>query len=65
MTPSIMIVPLVFLAISMLVSVIHKSKFSGYSKVPLASGISGKEIAEKMLSENDIQDVKLYQGTVS
>jgi len=43
----------------MLVSLILKSKFSGYSKVPLASGMSGKEIAEKMLKENGIYDVKV------
>lgn len=59
MTPSIMIVSLIFLGISMLVSMILKGKFSRYSKVPLASGMSGKEVAETMLRENGIYDVKI------
>lgn len=36
-----------------------KSKFKKYSKVPLAAGLSGKEIAEKMLNDNGIFDVKV------
>ena len=36
-----------------------KSKFKKYSKVPTSSGMSGKEIAEKMLSEHGISDVKV------
>ena len=59
MTPPIMIVSLIFLGISMLVSMILKGKFSGYSKVPLANGMSGKEVAEKMLKDNGIYDVKV------
>lgn len=59
MTPGILIVSLIFLGISMLVSSILKSKFTKYSKVPLSSGLSGREIAEKMLRENGIYDVKV------
>src|SRR5690606_22046898 len=59
MTPSIMIVSLIFLGISMLVSMILKSKFTKYSKVGLANGMSGREIAETMLRENGIYDVKV------
>src|SRR5215471_2396527 len=59
MTPSIMFVSLIFLGISMLVSMILKGKFSAYSKVPLANGMSGKEVAEKMLKDNGIYDVKV------
>lgn len=59
MTPSIMIVSLVFLGISMLVSLALKSKFKKYSQVPLSSGLSGREIAEKMLRESGIYDVKV------
>jgi uncharacterized protein len=59
MTPSIMFVSLIFLGISMLVSMILKGKFSAYSKVPLSNGMSGKEIAERMLRENGIYDVKV------
>lgn len=59
MTPSIMFVSLIFLGISMLVSLILKSKFKAYSKVPLWTGLTGKEVAEKMLRENGIYDVKV------
>ena len=59
MTPSIMLVSFLFLGISMLVSMVLKNKFSKYSKVPLRNGMSGKEIAEKMLRENGIYDVKV------
>lgn len=59
MTPSIMIVSLIFLGISMVVSMVLKSKFTKYSKVPLGNGLSGREIAEKMLRENGIYDVKV------
>ena len=36
-----------------------KSKFKKYSKVHLQNGMSGKEIAEKMLSDNGINDVSV------
>ena len=36
-----------------------KSKFKKYSKIPTLSGMSGKEIAEKMLADNGINDVKV------
>jgi uncharacterized protein len=54
-----MIVSLVFLGISMLVSLVLKNKFKKYSKVPLSNGLTGREIAEKMLRENGIYDVKV------
>ena len=57
MTPSILIVSLVFLGLSMLVSGILKSKFAAYSKLSLASGLTGKEVAEKMLREYGIYNV--------
>lgn len=59
MSSEIFIVSLVFLGISFLVSAILKSKFTKYSKIPLANGMSGKEIAEKMLKENGIYDVQV------
>lgn len=59
MTPSILIVSLVFLGLSMLVSGILKSKFSSYGKIPLRIGLTGKQIAEKMLREFGIYDVKV------
>jgi len=57
MTNEIMLVSLLFLGISFLVSSILKGKFSRYGKLQLSKGLSGKEIAEKMLRENGIYDV--------
>ena len=45
--------------ISMFVSNKLKSKFALYSKIHLKNGLSGKEIAEQMLSDNGITDVKV------
>ncbi len=59
MSNEIFLVSLVFLGISFLVSAILKSKFTRYSKIGLANGMSGREIAEKMLKENGIYDVKV------
>lgn len=36
-----------------------QSVFSKYSKVPFAGGMTGKEVAEKMLRSNGINDVKV------
>lgn len=67
MTPGILLVSLLFVGISLIVSMILKSKFSKYSKIPLANGMSGKEVAEKMLRENGIYDVQVTasQGFLS
>lgn len=59
MTPGIMMVSLLFVGISMLVSMMLKGKFKTYSKVLLRSGLSGKEVAERMLKDNGIYDVKV------
>jgi Zn-dependent membrane protease YugP len=59
MTPSIFFVSLLFLGISMIVSMIMKNRFAAYSKIPLSSRLTGKEIAEKMLRENGIYDVQV------
>ena len=59
MTPSILIVSLLFLGLSLLVSGILKSKFTSYGKIPLVSGLTGKEVAEKMLREYGIYDVRV------
>jgi uncharacterized protein len=44
---------------SWLVSSRLKSKFAHYSKIHLRNGMSGAEIAEKMLTDNGIYDVKV------
>jgi Zn-dependent membrane protease YugP len=59
MTLGIMVVSLIFMGIGMLVQSRLKSKFAEYSKVPTSSGLSGKEVAEKMLRDNGIYDVQV------
>jgi Zn-dependent membrane protease YugP len=56
---SILLVSLIFIGISFLVSSRLKSKFSGYARIPLRIGWSGREVAEKMLRDNRIFDVKV------
>ena len=48
--------------ISFIVQWRFKSKFKQYSEMPLASGLSGKDIAQKMLSDNGIPDVKIISS---
>ena len=36
-----------------------KNKFKKYSQVPLSNGMSGKEVAEQMLMDHGIRDVKV------
>ncbi|MCC6447262.1 MAG: zinc metallopeptidase, partial [Chitinophagaceae bacterium] len=49
----------IMMLIGMLVSNRLKSKFQEYGQVGLSNRMSGKEIAEKMLSDNGIYDVKV------
>lgn len=67
MTPGILLVSLLFVGISLIVSMILKGKVAKYSKIPLANGLTGKQIAEKMLRENGIYDVQVTasQGFLS
>jgi uncharacterized protein len=51
----------VFMLIGMFVSNRLKSKFAEYSRIGLANGLSGAEIAQKMLHDNNIYDVKITQ----
>lgn len=48
-----------FMILSLIVSQTLKSKFNKYSKQTLRSGLTGREIAEKMLRDNGIYDVKV------
>ena len=36
-----------------------KSKFKKYSQIPISSGLSGKEIAQKMLDDHNIKNVNI------
>lgn len=50
---------IVIAVVSFIVQWRFKSKFKQYSEIGLLSGLSGKEIAEKMLNDNGIYDVKV------
>jgi uncharacterized protein len=56
---NIWILFIVFMLLSLVVSQTLKYKFNKYSKIPLDNGMSGKDIAERMLSANGIYDVKV------
>ncbi len=53
----IIFISLIFMGIGMIVQFALKSKFKKYSQIPTSSGLSGKEIADKMLKDNGIYDV--------
>lgn len=57
--PGIYLILLLVMAASWFVSYRLKSKFRQYSEVPLSSGLTGREVAEKMLRDNQIYDVKV------
>ena len=48
-----------FALLSWLVSSRLKNKFEAYSKIALPNGMTGKDVAEKMLRDNGIYDVKV------
>ncbi len=48
-----------FALLSWLVSANLKRKFEKYSKVPMSNGMTGRDIAEKMLRDNGIYDVTI------
>ncbi|MDR2840000.1 MAG: zinc metallopeptidase [Paludibacter sp.] len=49
----------VFALISYAISASLKSKFKKYSKIPIPHGMTGKDVAEKMLHDNGIYDVRV------
>ena len=55
----IYIIAILFMLISMGVSWRLKSKFRKYSEIRLQAGLSGREIAEMMLADHGITDVKV------
>ena len=61
---------LLFILISVIgfiVQSVLKSKFSLYSKIPLSGGMTGADIAQRMLNDNGIYDVKIvpHEGTLT
>jgi uncharacterized protein len=52
-------ISIAFMLIGWLVSRQLKSRFEKYSQTPVSSGLSGQQIAEKMLRDNGITDVRV------
>jgi len=59
MTLGIIAISIFFMLNGMLVQFRLKSKFTEYSKVPTSSGLSGSEVAQKMLRDSGIYDVQV------
>jgi uncharacterized protein len=55
----IYVISMIFAGLGMLVSWRLKSKFQEYSQIGLSNGLSGREVAQKMLKENGIYDVQV------
>ena len=58
---------IIVMVLSLLVQSMLQSRFNKYSKIPVANGMSGAEVAEKMLRDNGIHDVKVVSthGTLT
>ncbi len=55
----LLIILIGFMIVGFIVQSRLKSKFRKYSEIGLQNGLSGKEIAEKMLADNGIHDVQV------
>ena len=55
----IYVISIAFMLIGWLVQMQLKNRFTKYSQTPISSGMSGAEIASKMLRDNNIHDVKV------
>ena len=56
---SIWIIFIGFMILSWIVSMVLKSKFKKYSKIIVDNGMSGRDVAERMLRDYGIKDVKI------
>ncbi len=63
----IYIIFIVIALVSYLVQASLKSKFERYSKIPIPNGMSGRDVAEKMLHDNGITNVSVtsVEGTLT
>jgi len=57
----IIIIGIVFMVLGMIVSGRLKSKFAQYSQIRLRNGMTGAEIAQRMLHDSGIYDVRIIQ----
>ncbi len=53
------IIGILFAVVGMIVSGVLRSKFKKYSEIPVKGGLTGRDIAERMLRENGINDVQV------
>lgn len=65
--PILLLITLVFMGLGLLVSSRLKNRFAFYSRIRLGSGLSGREVAEKMLHDHGIYDVRVQsvEGTLT
>ena len=49
-----------FMVLSWIVSARLKSKFRKYSKMPIGNGMTGRDVAEKMLRDSGVTDVTVH-----
>ncbi|MBO4489033.1 MAG: zinc metallopeptidase [Bacteroidales bacterium] len=61
------IIFIVFMVLSLIVSQTLNARIQKYSKIRISSGLTGREIAEKMLHDHGIYDVQVIstQGTLT
>lgn len=59
MSYSYWLIFIVFMILSWIVSKVLNARIEKYSKMPLYSGLTGREVAEKMLHDHGIYDVKV------
>ncbi len=55
----IILIGVFFMLISLLVGWRLRTRFNEYAQIPLRSGMSGKEVAEKMLRDSGLYDVRI------
>lgn len=56
---NIWFIMIIIMVLSLLVQQMLQSRFNKYSQVPTANGMTGAEVAEKMLRDHGIYDVKV------
>ena len=56
---NIWVIFIAFMILSWIVSMVLKSKFKKYSKIGLDNGMSGREVAERMLRDHGISGVRV------
>lgn len=55
----VILIGILFMLVSVLVGWRLRSRFNEYAQIPLRSGMSGKEVAEKMLRDSGLYDVQI------